>query len=94
MSLITIQPKELPGGTLPYPYFIDKKGMVGRQDFWKGKPKKLVGFSIKPKTGDINFDLKDFLRKPKAAIGMYPVFENKDGNWVTKTISIESIKRN
>lgn len=70
--------------TLPYPYFIDKKGLVGRQDFWKGKPYKLLGFSFLPEAGDINIFLEDAIKNPNLVIGRYPVFADKDDNWFTQ----------
>lgn len=91
---IRIQPKERPDMVLPYPFFIDEKGNVGRQDFWKGNPKKLIGFSP-IKTQDFHkkqIDLRIFLKNPKKAIGMYPIFAHKDKNWHTYQDKIESIK--
>lgn len=90
---IRIQPREREDGTLPYPFFINADGNVGRQDFWKGRPLKLVGFNGKPNTGvdSKTIDLKLFLEKPKRAIGLYPIFEHKDGEWFTYKDPIQSI---
>jgi hypothetical protein len=89
---IRIQPRELQDKTLPYPYFIDEKtGAVGRQDFWKGHPLKLIGFSDLPKAGDINLTFEEFVKRPKRAVGRYPVFENEGDKWVTHTNPIESV---
>lgn len=91
MPSIRIQPKEQRGGLLPYPYFINRKnGLVGRQDFWKGKPYKLIGFSRKPVTGIVDLDFEEFAKKPNSAIAMYPVFEHKNGNMTTMMIPISS----
>lgn len=78
---------------LPYPFFIDLKGMVGRQDFWKGKPLKLIGFNPKYQSGvmDGTLILKDFLEKPKKAITMFPIFEYKDKKYYTYGLPIESV---
>ena len=94
---IRIQPESRPNMTLPYPYFIDEKGNVGRQDFWKGNPKKLIGFSpTKEQLFDKEqIDVSVFLKKPKKAIGMYPIFVHKNKEWYTyqdKIGSIEIIK--
>ena len=93
MKKIKIQPKEQEDFTLPYPYFIDEKGLVGRQDFWKGKPYKLLGFSKVPIAGTIELSFKDFWKNSKKAIGMFPVFKDKKYNWTTSTIAIESIDK-
>lgn len=93
MTTIHIQPKELPNGTLPYPYFIKKDGKVGRQDFWKGNPSHLIGFSSLPKSGNVDLVFQDFWSSPEKAVGMYPVFADKDNEWVTKTDPIQSVEK-
>ena len=92
-SNIRIQPKERKNKVLPYPFFINEKGLVERQDFWKGKPYKLIGFSpIKEQKFDKKqIDLKIFLETPKKAIGMYPIFEHKNKEWYTYQDKIESV---
>ena len=82
MRIIKIQSEEKKDLLLPYPFFIDKEGMVGRQDFWKGKPEKLIGFQ---KANEINIDLSfgEFWKCPKKAVGLYPVFLHKNGRWNT-----------
>jgi len=90
---IGIQPEEKENGTLPYPYFINEKGFVGRQDFWKGNPYKLIGFSpiSEQKFDKRQIDLSVFLKNPKKAIGMYPIFEHKNKEWHTYQDKIESV---
>ena len=90
---IKIQPKELKDFTLPYPYFIDKDGYVGRQDFWKGKPYKLLGFSKEAKAGKIELNFVSFWKKPSQAVNMYPVFADKKDNWATLLNKIESVEK-
>lgn len=92
--IIAIQPKQREDGVLPYPYFIDEKGKIGRQDFWKGEPYMLIGFNPKPKTGDMpgTIDIKIFLKDPKKCIGMYPIFAHKNGEWYTYQDQIESVR--
>ena len=96
MKRYRIQQEEMSNGTLPYPYFIDENGMVGRQDFWKGNPSRLLGFSSKPVVGDM--DIRCFLKEPltpesmKAGVGNYPVFSNEDGEWVTHYDKIEYVE--
>lgn len=76
---------------LPYPYFISSDGSVGRQDFWKGEPLKLVGFAPHPSKQVTCLELKEFLKRPKLCIGLYPVFEFSDGQWYTFKDPIESV---
>lgn len=77
---------------VPYPFFIDEKGLVGRQDFWKGSPYQLVGFNDIPFAGNIKLTFDKFKQNIDKAIGMYPVFRNKDGTIETHTNIIEKIK--
>ena len=93
-KIISIQQKELSNRTLPYPYYIDKKGFVGRQDFWRGRPYKLIGFAERPIAGYVDLDFVDFWKVPARAVGMYPVFEYKGGKWFTNTIAIASVSFN
>lgn len=85
-------PKEDPL-KMPYPYFINEAGEVGRQDFWKGSPLKLVGFNgaAKNETVEPACGLEDFLKDPKQAIGKYPIFEHADGEWFTYKDRIASV---
>lgn len=92
--MITLQPKERENMTLPYPFFIDAKGKVGRQDFWKGEPYMLIGFNPKRVTGPIKgtIDFREFLKEPTKCIGMYPIFAHKNGEWFTYNDPIERVK--
>lgn len=93
MKNISIQPKQH-GSSLPYPYHIEKDGAVGRQDFWNGNPARLVGFSEKPKAGNVDLELAQFIEKPELAISMFPVFEKSDGSWYTDTNYIAGVHIN
>jgi len=92
-QVIRIQPEE-DNGTLPYPYFINEEGFVGRQDFWKGKPYKLIGFSPIPKQefDKRQIDVSTFFESPKKAIGMYPIFADIKDNWYTYQLKIALVK--
>jgi hypothetical protein len=90
---ITIQPIGK-GLQLPYPYHIDSIGMVGRQEFWKGEPLKLVGFSDVPINGEIHLMFTDFWSDPEKAVGRFPVFMHKNGDWFTYTSPITNIRKN
>ena len=92
-KVIRIQPKSRPDMTRPYPYFIDEQGFVGRQDFWKGEPFQLIGFSPTPEQefDEKQIDLSTFLQNPKIAIGMYPIFVYKNKEWHTYQDRIESV---
>lgn len=92
MKTIRIQQKQHKDFTLPYPFFIDENRKVGRQDFWKGKPLKLIGFSKKSEAGKIDVYFRDFWEKPKVAIKKYPILEWKDKSWHTYTDPIEHIE--
>ena len=82
MKIVKIHPEEKPGLALPYPWMIDEDGIVLRQDFWKGKPYKLIGFQ---KEDELNMDLtfKEFWKCPKKAVGLFPIFMHLGGIWTT-----------
>jgi len=82
-EILEIQPEES-GDVLPYPWFITKDGMVGRQDFWRGKPAQLVGFVFEPDTtGDVDLSFDQFWADGTDAVGMFPVFAHADGSFNT-----------
>lgn len=91
---IVLQPKQRKDGTLPYPFFINEDGIVGRQDFWKGSPLILIGFNPKPNNETVKKTINcvTFLKNPKRAIKMFPIFEHRDGEWFTYQDPIESVK--
>lgn len=98
---ITIQPESPKDDPMkmPYPYIIDAEtAYVGRQDFWKGAPHNLIGFSAKGGTV-IDLELPAFFRDPEQCVGMYPVFEHRDRSpeqrdWFTYKTKIASVRVN
>lgn len=93
MATITIQPATLPDLTRPYPWHIDTAtGDVGRQEFWKGDPYRLMGFQ---KASDsvqrVTVFLEDFTATPDKAIDMQPVFIRADGSMYSSSHTIETV---
>lgn len=83
---ISLQVANMPDGSYdvhkpqPYPFFIgDAHGTVGRQDFWKGEPKTLLGFQATRREQRIDLSASKFWDEPALAIGMYPVFMDAGG---------------
>lgn len=93
---ITIQPASPEADPLlmPYPYHIEPDGKVARQDFWKGRPLKLLGFNKTNQTGDISLMRSEWMKNPKRAIGMFPVFANKGDEWTTSRVAISDVHYN
>ena len=92
---IKLQPARMPTGVLPYPYYVQADGTLGRQDFWKGNPGSLIGFQSRFDHQVLDFDLDDFLENPEIAINKYPVFQcliEGKSKWVTELIAIESVE--
>ena len=88
---IKIQPAES-NGVLPYPYFVQMPGgIIGRQDFWKGRPKNVLGFASAANPFSVELTLSDLAEAPDRAVGLSPIFENSDGAWVTFDGTIESV---
>lgn len=93
---ITIQPAEQEDSTLPYPFHIQPDGKVGRQDFWRGKPLKLIGFNPKLQTGPMKGTVifEKFWENPKLAIGKFPIMQHKNKKYYTYGIPIKSLRVN
>lgn len=92
---IKIQTKELRNKRLPYPYFITlPHGDVGRQDFWRGTPYKLLGFTTvdRPCEVLIKIDsLNDHMDALNDLRGLVCVFERDNEEIYTDINPIESI---
>lgn len=84
MTVLKVQARTLPGGVLPYPFFIDDHTfLVGRQDFWKGKPHSLVGFTRQDTPDRVMVGACEFSELPQTVIGMVPVFADAQGRLST-----------
>lgn len=95
-KVISIQPESPKDDPfkLPYPYHISKTGLVGRQDFWKGEPYKLIGFADTPGKAAIDVRMSDFWDNPENCVGFYPVFAHKGDKWFTYSVAIKSVHVN
>lgn len=99
MEIIQIQPGQPGEGMnynvnkpLPYPWHIDpKNGNVGRQDFWKGDPLRLLGFQDTAEVQRLDMMFGAFVADPEAAVGKFPVFLKKGGGMYNITEPITSV---
>lgn len=99
---ITIQPGQPGEGLnynvmkpLPYPWHIDAEtGDVGRQEFWKGTPARLIGFQDNADVQRVNLWLDDFAADPQKAVGKYPVFVKDNGDMYNTTVPITDVTDN
>ena len=87
-----LQPEEMKNHTLPYPYFISEDGLVGYKALWQGTPQILIGFSDKPKAGEVNLSFEEFKQDMKFAKGKYPVFKNSNNSMMTDLTPIEEVE--
>lgn len=83
---ISIQVANMPDGSydvhkpLPYPFHVtDELGAVGRQDFWRGEPIRLIGFQESPDVQRVKVLTRGFWNEPQQVVGMWPVFADADG---------------
>jgi hypothetical protein len=77
---------------LPYPYFVTEDGKVGRQDFWQGKPYRVVGFQRDLAVPAIDLRWFDAFKDPQRAVGMYVVISHQDGNWYTVDSAVSEME--
>lgn len=75
----------------PYPYFVDGDGMVGRQDFWRGRPVRMIGFAADSAKQEMTLWWPQVWDDPQRAVGLYPVVEYSSGTWFTVDTAVESI---
>lgn len=91
MTTFKIQPEEGANHKLPYPYFADESGAIGRQDVWKGNPAQVIGFQADPNVHRIDLLWEDTIQDPDRASGMYLVTIDADGEFVTHLTPVESV---
>lgn len=91
VRVVTIQQEQRTDGVLPYPFHVDEFGFVGRQDFWRGDPIRLVGFVEDSDSFDVALDVEDFLVDPDAAVGMHPVLADRNGDFATYSGPVVSV---
>lgn len=76
---------------LPYPYFVDEAGLVGRQDFWNGDPYQVIGFAKDLAVANVDLLWKEATENPSRAVGMYLVTLDEDGDFGTHLAAVSSM---
>lgn len=86
-TLITIRPGNAPDGTynvhepLPYPFHVDAAtGEVGRQDFWKGQPFRVLGFQTDAEAQTVDLRWEEAAADPERIKGMFAVLLDTSGD--------------
>jgi hypothetical protein len=75
---------------LPYPFFADEQGMIGRQDVWHGDPYRVVGFQRDLFVQQLDLSWGQAFKDPSKAVGMYLITASKAGVYGVHTTAIES----
>jgi hypothetical protein len=78
-TLITIQPGMAADFSLPYPFHVFDDGRIDRQDFWRGKMFRVIGFQTYFERMTIDLFWRDIVEEPERAIGMYVVTADDKG---------------
>lgn len=68
---------------LPYPFFVNEDGEIGRQDYWQGLAAHVVGFAADVDRHVIDLTWRDAVAEPAKAVGMHVVIANRDDEWST-----------
>lgn len=75
---------------LPYPFHVDAKGDIQRQDFWRGNPAKVIGFTNDPAVQRVDLWWDDAVKDPQQAVGKYVVTRDDKGGMSVHVIAIQS----
>lgn len=78
---------------LPYPFHAGKDGVIQRQEFWEGKPLRVLGFSRDLAKQQINLWWPEAWTDPERAIGMYVVTENADHSMQVTVTAVDSMTK-
>jgi hypothetical protein len=76
---------------LPYPFFVDASGAVGRQDFWNGIVHRVIGFQRNIAVDAVDLGWAEAYEDPSSAIGMYVITSDHSGNWSTHLTAVKSM---
>ena len=76
----------------PYPFYVDRDGFVGRQDFWQGNPFKLAGFQDRLDIQTIDLSWRDFRKDPQRAVGKYAVLVDREGKFATNVAAVMTVE--
>jgi hypothetical protein len=75
---------------LPYPFYADEDGMVQRQDFWRGKVYKVVGFVGDLARQEVDLLWSDALKEPEQVPGMYLITITSFGDVSTHVTAVKA----
>lgn len=100
-TFITVQPAPKIDGLdpsghemtqLPYPFHVFEDGSIDRQDFWRGDPKRVVGFQKDLAVQQIDLSWSAAWKDPEKAIGMYVVTQTAKGQMSVHLTAIQSME--
>lgn len=80
------------GHRLPYPFHAYEDGLIHRQAFWRGKPRRIIGFSDTPNPGKVDLWWRDAVKDPQQAIGKYVITQDVGGGMATHQTAIQSVE--
>jgi len=78
---------------LPYPFHVNERGDVQRQDFWRGRPLRVIGFTTRVDLQEVVLWWEEVWAAPELAVGRYVVTEDTDGQMSTHILAIETAAR-
>lgn len=77
---------------LPYPFHVTETGEVLRQDFWRGDPARIVGFTKEPQPGRLVYTWEEVAADPQRAVGLYIVSQDRAGRWAVHVIAVAEVQ--
>lgn len=89
--IVMIQPAMGPDFTKPYPFYVLADGAIDRQDFWRGDPARLIGFTDRFDVDKISLSFSQFWADPSQAEGKYAVFADTNDDWGTHIEVISTV---
>jgi hypothetical protein len=75
---------------LPFPFYADSDGMVQRQDFWRGKVFKVIGFVGDLARQDIDLTWSEATARPDEVPGKYLVTSDTWDTWSTHISAVKT----
>lgn len=100
MKIITLQPSPrtdflTDDGTeltrKPYPFHVRENGAIEGQDFWQGRPLRVLGFAERLDREQVDLWWGDAVRDPQRAVGMYVITQDIVGGIAMHLTAIEKV---
>lgn len=74
----------------PYPFYVTECGHIEHQDFWRGRPAQVMGFTSDLRRPKVELEWAEVYCNPESAVGLYAITADSDGSMGVHIAAIAS----